>query len=258
MGVFLLDDIKYYYNCDETSGTRFDSSSNGLDVGVIGGVPSVAGVLVRAVNTTGNPVNILEEPHDDGFRAGDNDFTLTFWNFIATGKEFDNHELISHLDEEGVDERGYLARYTTVGDKYTWTVSSNGEIGGVTTLTFGSTLTKDTWNFIVCKHDATANEITLEINGAGKVTAAHAGGVFNNTAPFNIGATHLSGGVAAGSTPIDEIGAWGRLLNNDELTTLRGGGTPPAFSTFTSATPSPGPAAAQILRRRARVKRKHD
>ena len=232
MGIFLLDGLKYHYDCDQLSGTRFDDGPNELDVGVIGGVSSVAGILVRAVNTTGNPLNILEAAHDDLFRVGDNDFTLTFWNLIATGKEFDNHELISHFDNDGVNERGYLARYTTVGDKYTWHCSADGISG--TTLTFGSTLTKDVWNFIVCKHNASANEISLEINRSGLVSTAHTGGIFNNTSPFNIGAAYLSTGLAAGSTPIDEVAAWDRLLNSDELDALYGSGTPPGFDSYVS------------------------
>lgn len=234
MDIFLKDGLKYYYDCDEGSGTRFDSGSNGLDVPAIGSVNAQAsGALNNAVDTTGNLVNYLSAVHDDLFRVGDNPFTLTFWSKIQTGQEFALSPAVAHYDSDGVSQAGYQARYRGGTKRYEWICSADGS--AVTILAFGTELTKDVWNFVVCTHDPDLNVITLEINRTGLVSTAHSGGIFNNTAPFTIGAAFGSGGLVVAIADVDEIGAWDRLLNSDELDTLYGSGTPPSFTTFTSS-----------------------
>lgn len=126
MGVFLLDGLKFYYDCDELSGTRADSGPNGLDVPVTGSVGSVSGALGQGVGGTGNTSNYLEAAHDDLFRVP-GAFTLSYWTFIPTGTLTSNHPAIGHFNTTSPNEEaGWLGYMRNSNDRHTFEVSADG------------------------------------------------------------------------------------------------------------------------------------
>lgn len=238
MGIFLLDDIKFYYRCDEASGTREDASSNGLDVNEIGTVPTAAGARSLAVDGTGNSSNRLEASHNDGFRgSGANGITVSAWVKIATGAETANQPIVAHWANAS---RGWLLWHRPIGANQflRFNVSSDGAAtDGEVAWTVNTPL--DAFVHVVAWYDPVNDVLGMRVNGAAAVTAAHTAGIFANTAPLGIAQANLSSIVVA-TELVDEIGAWDRVLNDDEQDFLFSSGTPPDFATFV-ATPTPAP-----------------
>lgn len=245
MGVFLLDGLKFYYDCEELSGTRFDSGPNELDVPVVGAVGSVAGALGLGVGGTGNTSNYLEAAHDDRFRVGDAPFTLSYWTLIPAGTLTLTHPAVGHFNTTAPNnEAGWLGYMRNANDRHTFEVSADGIAANVVRVSWGSAPTLDVWEHVICTHDPAADEVAISINRGTFVTAAFAGGIFAATAPFGMTSARLSSHIV-GLGDVDEIGGWDRLLNTEEMDALFGEGTPPAFSTFLTANPeSTGDAAA--------------
>lgn len=223
--VLLLDSLKFYYNCDETSGTRVDSGPNGLDVPQIGTVTSVTGKRGLGVNGIGNTSNYLEAVHNDLFRIGDNPFTLSYWAYIPTGTLTTNHPAISHYQNSG-NQRGWVAYMQNANDRHSFAVSSDG--ASDTQVSWGSAPVFDTWQHVVCTHDPDLDIITISVDGGTPVSAAFSGGVFAATAPLGITSWRASSHIV-GIGDVDEIGAWDRLLNDQELEYL---GQAPSFDSF--------------------------
>lgn len=227
-GVLLLNGLKYYYRADEASGTRFDEGPNGLDVAQVGNVGNVSGVRLLGINGTGNNSNYLEAAHNDLFRVGDNPFTLSYWAYIPAGTLTSNHPAVAHWNTNaGATQAGYLAYMRNSNDRHTLEVTNDGSTP--VRVSWGAAPVVDTWQHIVCKHDPDADEISISVDRGTPVTQAFAGGIFAATAPFNLTLMRVSSIIIAAIGDVDEIGAWDRLLTEDELDVLN---TAPDFLTF--------------------------
>ena len=236
MGVFLLDALKLYYDCDEIGGTRFDSGPNGLDVPVTGSVGSVTGARTLGVGGTGNTSNFLEAAHNDLFRVP-GAFTLSYWTFIPAGTLTTNHPAISHFNTTSPNvQASWLGYMRNSNDRNTFEVSADGVAANVVRVSWGSAPVVDTWQHVVCVFDPVAALIKISVDRGAFVTAAFTGPIFAATAPLGITSMRVSSHIV-GLGDVDEIGGWDRVLNTEELDYLFGGGTPPAFSSFVSSTP---------------------
>jgi len=80
-------------------------------------------------------------------------------------------------------QREFVLEYYTNQQIYL-TVSGDGD--AVTSFTTGA-ISASAWHFVMWYHDATNNLIALSINGGAFVTTAHTAGIFNGTAPFELG-----------------------------------------------------------------------
>ena len=227
-GIRLLDGIKFFYRCDELSGTRVDAGPNGLDVAQIGTVGNVAGIRSFGVNGTGNTSNYLEAAHNDLFRVP-GAFTLSYWTFIPAGTLTTNHPAIGHWNTTAPNaEASWLAYMRNADDRHTFEVSDDGIGANVVRVAWGSAPSVDTWQHVVCVFDPDAETIGISVDRGTFVTTAFTGPIFAATAPLGITSARLSSHIV-GLGDVDEIGAWDRVLNTEELDHLN---TAPDFNAF--------------------------
>lgn len=127
----------------------------------------------------------------------------------------------------GGNQREFYIEYNTTSSTFRCNVSSDGGAGTVTTVSathFGAAAADGTWYMVSCRHDATANEVTIDVNEDADtpITAAHNSGVFNGTAAFRLGS--LASDSLYFDGLIDEVGFWTRELTDAEITWLYNSG----------------------------------
>lgn len=216
----------------DAHGTDNLTNGNGLG-GAVCTSDNVIALLGYAADCNGNDEWMgLTNANATSFLFGDVDFTFAIWRYggIATGFAFKGF---------GIYDNGnsYRLRFRdTFGGNIRWTVSD----GTTTTDRDGdgsNTFTANTWHFIVVSHDATANEICLEIDNSGSpVCTAHTAGANGaSSAGFYIG-TNDAGTGTTGSGSGESIGYWDQffifndILTTDEKTWLYNSGSGRAYS----------------------------
>jgi hypothetical protein len=203
----LLDGLVAYWKLDEESDgaapvTRMDS------VGVnhltdVGNTASRLGVIGNGVRINGTGGNYLTIDDNAALSMGDVDFALSAWvwfEYTPSG----NKTILSKWSpktEYWLTYRGSASRFQLVvssdGTNVTGTVSANSL--GVPVL--------GVLYHIIAWHDSVNNKLGIRVNNGPIDEVDYAGGVYNGTSPFRIGAiAGASGDVFDGL--IDEIGVW--------------------------------------------------
>lgn len=175
----------------------------------------------------------LNRADNAALNTGDIDFTFTAWvRFESAPANVQGRPIVVKYGLAG-NQREYLLMWENdVGsglDHLEFVVSNDGTaVTSVRATTLG-TPSLATWYFVVAWHDATANTINIQVNNGAIDSAAHATGVFNGTADFEIGSLN---GLAAFSMDglIDEVGFWKRTLTTVEKTWLYNEGTGRSYS----------------------------
>jgi hypothetical protein len=211
----LLNNLVVYWKMDETSGTRFDSTANSINLTAINTVGSGTGIINNAAKLIRPNNELLRHPNDTVLQMGDIDFTIAFW-FKATSLP-DHMGLVSKYDSSAEE---YLVDWLDSTEVLRFVVW-DGSSFGVTTLSFPATQTGD-WYFVVAWHDATNDTINLQLfDGATNPTSttAHSTGVAVDTAVFEVG-RFLSNNTYCFNGLIDEVGIWKRVLTSAERVEL--------------------------------------
>lgn len=233
MGIFLLDNLVAYWNMDETgvAVTRVDSHTGGHDLLAVGsGVNPATGLLNGASRGTQNVSNYISAPHHDDFRPGPLGMTFACHAFIPAGTLFINHPILSHYQDPS--DEGWLFWGQNATDEFSMSASNDG--AATVTVNWGVDYVVDTWYFVVGFLDPANNQIGIQVDRGTTVWQALTG-------PFHQGSNtidaHFFGGASdiAGGARVDELGVWSRILNDDELDTLEGSGTPPGYASFLSS-----------------------
>ena len=179
---------------------------------------------------TGGSYYLVAGPsYVEGLRFKDSDFTVAFWSKL--GDKTNTQNPISTWDNNA-------KQYTTSWDKdlrrYRLKLSSDGV--SETDVYFAKhPVETGVWHHLVATYDASENKTTVIMDGAVSTTGSHVGGTHDNNAAFLIGATGFPGGIGQYSYgDIDEVGVWRRILTDDEITILYGGGTGVAYNNFDS------------------------
>jgi len=215
-------DLISYYPLNETGGTRVDSvGSNDLsDNATVTSNPGQIGTAAQFTAANSEYLNVADNPEHS---FADEDFAIAGWFYLDSKAA--NLSAVTKWNVQTVS-REYALSYLTVSDRFAFSVSGDGS--AFTELLaddFGSPST-GVWHFIVVEHNATSNEISIQINNGTVDTTAHTTGVNDGTADFRLGA--LVGG--AGNTVAfwdgrqDEIAIWERLLTTTERTELYNNG----------------------------------
>lgn len=235
MAVLLLNGLVGYWDLDELSAadTRVDSGPGGFDLVAVGaGVNPATGLLNGCTRGTQNASNYLKTAaHDDAFRPTGTGMTFACRALIPSGTLTVNHPLLAHYANT---DRGWIFWGQNSSDEFAMSASNDGTTS--VTVTWGVDYIVDTWYFVVGFLDSANDRIGIQVDRGTTVWTAL-------TAPFH-GATqalthHFFSGTSGvpGAARCDELGAWSRILNDDELDALyASGSTPPAFSTFSDGT----------------------
>lgn len=228
----LLDGLEAYWSCDEGSGNRVDSHTNGLDFIETGGVGSAAGKINLAVDGTGNPVNILDQPSTARLLFGDEAMAISCWANVNAGEQFNNGPILAVWEAAG-DQRAWLLWYRQNVRRWQFMVSGDGI--NSTPLNSASAPPFDgTFQHIVAQHDPVADVITVQVNDGTVQSTPYSAGLFAaSTARPGLGVISQVAGAIVHIQHVDEIGIWRRLLTTAEVPELFNGGAALPFSSFT-------------------------
>lgn len=218
----LLNNLVAYWKLDEASGTRNDSvGSNHLTDNNT--VTSVAGKLNNAAEFTAANNESLTISDNADLSTGDIDFTITRWVKLAD-------ITASHaVDQKGMNDAygEHMLMYAAGGiANFQWFIA---DLAANVISTDPATISSGQWYFVATWYDSTANTLNIQVNNGAIASASYSGGNTSTPGTFKIG--QGIGNWFDGD--VDEEGFWKAVLTPAQRTTLYGGGTPPAFSTFT-------------------------
>lgn len=213
----LLTGLVSYWNLNETSGTRADShGSNDLtDNATVG---NNTGKVSNAADFVSANSEFLSHASNSDLQTGDIDFTFALW-FYRTGS---GSQVILAKDVDG--SREYTLDVTG-GGALRWYYSGGGEVT-FNEISSATSISTDTWYFVVVWHDAAGNTWNIQVNNG----TADSIGTSGNAPPsasavFEIGAREYVGAEGFFDGRVDEVGFWKRVLTTDEKTSLYNSGS---------------------------------
>lgn len=213
----LLDDLVAHWDfTDAANGTRKDSHGSHDFEDVNGNVGRTAGNLGsnHAAEFTGSAFERLDATDHDDLSGGDFDFTVACWFLIdaSTGTT----QMLVAKDDSGAGDREWRLQYRDGTTNIRWAVNDGENF--TTVETAESSVSLDTWHFVVAWHDAANDQIGVQIDNGSKSTAAFSGGSTNTNSDVTV--SQDSSNAAELNGDIDEISYWKRLLTDDEVSTL--------------------------------------
>ena len=236
----LLEALEGHWTLDEAAGsTRLDSTANENDAVENASTESLTGVLGNAVHAGfgGAATKFLTIPNDPAFVFAEN-FTIAgfaYWQSTA------GSAAIVGLWNAPLDRRSYSLIFAAASDGIQFAVAADGT-ADTDTLVIGPFNVTQQFVHFAAIHDAANNEIRIHVTPLTEsevvdaVTAAHAGGVFQNTTDtLDIGRFRGTTTIV-GNSRIDELAIWRRALTVADLNDHFNGGAGLDFSAWRLAT----------------------
>ena len=215
----LLASLIAFWKLGEADGaTRVDSAgSNDLADGNT--VTQVAGQVGNAAQFTNANSEDLSIADNTDLSTGDIDFSIVLWVYLDNK---DTTQIMLSKWEPTGNQQAYAIQYQTTADRFRFLVSNDGAATVVEAADVLGIPAIATWYFIVVWHDASANTINIQVNNGNVDSQAHTTGVFDGTAPFNIGSLRGSSQFFDGR--VDAVGFWKKVLTAAEKTELYNNG----------------------------------
>ena len=142
----------------------------------------------RAAQFTAANTEYLSAADSAGLSTGDIDFSITCW--VRLDSIGADRTLMAKWQESG-NNREFRLFYDHSSLRFRFEVSASGtssvanvdadELGGVSI---------NTWYFVACSHNATANTITIQVNDGTVDSVSHTGGLADKASTFTIGSEH--------------------------------------------------------------------
>ena len=147
---------------------------------------------------------------------GNEDFSFCGWFYFDDVSG--SYNLIRLYSGSG-DNRSYVL--DTSATDLTWSLSSDGTAGTVTTATASAALSTG-WNFVWCYHNAATDEIGVGVQGSTFGTASHSTGAYADTeADFFIAAID---GVSDFNGRVSNVGCFSTVLDSSDRSYLYNSG----------------------------------
>ena len=203
------DNLISVWTCDETSGNLIDQyGSNDLtDNGTVGA--SAAGYINGHRTFTNAGTEYFSKADNTDLSTGDIDFEFVARVYMT---DITTYYCPFVTKMHGTDHE-YQFFYNKVSARFSFTVFVSNTGYSIAADTLGAP-TEDTWYTIRCWHDATANEIGIQVDGGAADTTAHTLGVDDSDSAFEIGGR--SGLPWYHEGGIDFVAFWKRRLTSDE------------------------------------------
>jgi len=226
-----------WWSMDETSGVRYDSfgTNNLSDNNTVGYVTGVNGNAANLIRANTESLSIADNNSLDA--DGDTDFS--YGGFIQLNVNNVQQYFIAKY-RFGDNNREYLLSFDSALNRIKCTMSTNG--AAITTITSSSLGAPSTgvWYFVVCRHDATNNQISIRVNSLTLDTTPFAhGGIYAGTAALYLGSTDGGGSVLDGY--LDMIFLYKKLLSTDEMDWLYNSGNGRAYCEVAANCPTATP-----------------
>ncbi len=213
----LLASLVAYWKLDEASGTRSDSHGS-CHLTDNNTVTQAGGKLANAAQFTRANSEYLSLADNASMSTGDIDFTVQAWVYLDSKPV--NMFIVA---KDNGSPREYRLDYVQASDRFRFFAftSSDSVAGIVSADSLGAPAT-GTWYHLLAWHDATANTVSIQVNG-GTVDAAGTVGVPSDTAAsLWIGAENGTNHFFDGR--IDEVAFWKRTLTSGERSSLYAAG----------------------------------
>ena len=200
------------------TGMRFDShGANHLQQG--NNPDLVPGKLGRATRFFQGETRWMEIGDNAAITMGNIDFTFAGWFRIWQSPPNQAHTLFGKW--EGPTLREYRVWYDNATSQFKFSVS-NDATAIVTAATPVFVPKAADWYFFEARHDATADQIRVHVEGVGSGTQAHATGVADTATPLFFGLDLET--VTDGNIDLHLVSFWKRLLTARERDELYRGG----------------------------------
>lgn len=229
-GTTLLTSLVAYWKLDEaiSSGTRADSSGNGLDLTDLSANVSftASGIINDAAVPSGN----AQLKHVDTALlqvGGNQDFTIQVW-FNRQGSTATLGPFVDKGTNFNLTGDEYLI-YIEGANKPAFYVGNGTSNAGAV---WGSAITDSSWHHLIAWYDHTAQTVNLKIDNGTTVTTSWTGGTQTTTGVFSLFSNSGTGNYY--TKWLDEVGFWKRVLTSGEITSLYNSGAGLAFSNFGS------------------------
>lgn len=210
----LLTGLLAYYKLTEDSGNRLDSSGNGLTLspanaptsglGKIGSGMAVNGVNQHA-DSSGNIAIDYTTP-----------FTITFWAFPAvfpgSGLSFGIIGLPTNTPMN-----------VTIRNNGTITVFRFGQNANTVTIDTTASTPLNAWTFVMIRWTPGTRLQEIGVNATTPVSQVGSALTTTNQSVIRVGTVSAQNSFFNGV--LDEVGAWNRVLTDQEIATLYNGGT---------------------------------
>ncbi len=222
----LITNLEVYYKFD---GNGADSSGNGRDVSLFGGVGFAPGPFGQALDLHANNSQFAQRPVGDPvLNFGSSNFTIQTWfNFNSTTRE-------QTLIEKFFGGGGPAWSLTTFPGSLRF--GFDGFAGGI--LNAGVSIPTGIWHDVTVRRSG--NTFDLFFDGAHVATGSTASPIGSTTLPLLIGKRSATDGRDFSvDGRIDEVAIWTRALSDSELATLYNNGQGLQLPTAT-AVPEPG------------------
>ena len=231
----LLNNLIAYWPGNEVAGNALDLHTNALhltDVNTVTSNPGWPGAYANSRQFTAAQNEYETRPGDDPeLSTGDVDFTL------AAVCRFDNtadRAIAGKYDAAG--QREYLLFSSAAANRIRFIVSNNGVATSFVDADVLGVPAINTWYLVIGWHDSVANTINIQINNGGVDSIPYALGVFDSTAPFQIGrytaGAYMDGRI--GQTPFwKSAPGMGGVKTPAERTALWNGGVPLQYTELT-------------------------
>lgn len=219
----LFNGLQVYWSLDETSGNRaaaFQAASLTLtDNNTVG---NAAGKIGNAASFTAASDETLSVSDNAAVSIGDIDWTITFWFFLS-GLPAGDWALVSKWDASGSPNSEYLISREPSSTNIFFAVTSDGDaFSTYKDVQSSATTTTSTWYFVVCQHDAAADQISVSVNNGTFATGTHVGGIYDGAHSFELAGIDSTINNLNGR--LDMVGIWKRKLTAAEITYLYNSG----------------------------------
>jgi hypothetical protein len=216
----ITDNLVAYWKMEEASGSRA-SEVNSHTLADNNTVTQATGKLGNAAQFTAANSEYLSIADNADVSAGDVDWTLGLWVYLDSTA---GSQTILAKGDGGSGEFVFKYRAESSGFfKFEVYGASGFGSPGVVSTEFVVLPTASTWYFILLRHDATANTLTIAVNNGTPISVSHSAGIYNGTGAFTVGGWPTFSEYFTGR--IDSLGIWKRVLSSQDQTDLYNGGT---------------------------------
>lgn len=211
----LTDNLISFWELEESSGTRNDSTSSANNLTDNNTVTSTTGLVGTAAVFTAANLESLTRADNASLSTGNIDFTVVFWVKMTTAASVG---LIYKGDSTGI-EYAITARS---GGQFRLEVDNAAGLVNLTPVTTTATYTTGTWYMVEAYHDSVNDIISININNGTAVTAAYSLGSWDSGTSFYMGVDADFGDYMNGQ--LDQVGFWKKILSSTERSFLYNGG----------------------------------
>jgi len=232
----LLTDLIGYWDLNESSATRFDSTANGLDLTDHNTVGSAAGKLLSSAAFIEANLEYLTHASNPLLSVGGSRFFASAWVYITTLATADNSQIICGKWGSGPTNLSWALIWRNPTSALWFGVRT--AVGVTWTVVGTAGLALNTWHHVIGHYSGSAgNTIDVQVNNGpiSAPVAVNPGGLNPDVAPFAIGAE--GGGAFAPDARlegrVDEVGFWkGHSPSTEDRDALWNGGAGLSYSRF--------------------------